>query len=342
MQARAYWTTGPGHGQVRPVELPDPGPDEALVRTVCSGVSGGTETLVHRGGVPEAVRDLMRAPYQEGDLPGPVKYGYLSVGVVERGPAGWTGRRVFCLYPHQDRYVVPVDALSPIPDDVPDERAVLAGAVETALNALWDAGPRYGDRLAVIGGGMIGGAVAALARRFPLGRLELVDVDPDRAELAAALGVPFATPHAAAGDCDLVLHCSATAEGLALALDLLGEEGTCWEVSWYGDATPPVPLGGAFHARRLSIRASQVGAVSASRRARRTTRDRLGLALAALADPAFDALLGDRHAFEDLPGVMNELAGGRLAAGCQVIRYDRPADRPFDDPTHDEEPLCSA
>ncbi len=326
MQARAYWTTGPGSGEVRPVELPDPGPDQALVRTVCSGVSAGTETLVHRGGVPEAVRDLMRAPYQDGDLPGPVKYGYLSVGVVERGPADWVGRRVFCLYPHQDRYVVPVDALSPIPDDVPDERAVLAGAVETAVNALWDAGPRYGDRLAVIGGGMIGGAVAALARRFPLERLELVDVDPARAELAAALGVPFATPERAGGDYDLVLHCSASAAGLALALDLLGTEGTCWEVSWYGDATPPVPLGGAFHARRLSIRASQVGAVSASRRARRTTADRLSLALGALADPAFDALLGRRHAFEDLPTVMDDLAGGRLPAGCQVIRYDRPAD----------------
>lgn len=322
MLARAYWTTEPGRGELRVADLPDPGPDGVLVRAVCSGISRGTETLVHAGGVPAGVRELMRAPYQEGDLPGPVKYGYLSVGVVEQGPAGWAGRRVFCLYPHQDRFVVPVGAVVPIPDDVPDERAVLAGAVETAVNALWDAGPRYADRIAVVGGGMIGGAIAALCRRFPLARLELVDIDPARAGLAAALGVAFATPSDAARGCDLVFHASASAGGLAGALDLLGDEGTCWELSWYGDAAPTVPLGGAFHARRLSIRASQVGAVSASRRARRSTRDRLEAALTALADPAFDALLGGTHRFEDLPGVMLDLAAGRLPPGCQVIRYD--------------------
>ena len=289
---------------------------------MCSGISRGTETLVHRGGVPAPVRELMRAPYQEGDLPGPVKYGYLSVGVVQQGPPEWAGRRVFCLHPHQDRYVVPADALVPVPDDVPDERAVLAGVVETAVNALWDAAPRYGDRVAVVGGGIVGGAVAALCRGFPLQRFEMVDADPSRADLARTLGVSFATPGDAAGDCDLVLHCSATAQGLALALDLLGDEGTCWELSWYGDASPPVPLGGAFHARRLSLRASQVGVVSASRRARRTTRDRLVAAMAALTDPAFDALLGGRHRFEDLPAVMSDLAAGRCPPGCQVIRYE--------------------
>ena len=170
MQARAYWTTAAGRGELRQERLAEPGPHDALVRAVCSGISRGTETLVHRGGVPADVRALMRAPFQEGELPGPVKYGYLSVGVVEAGPPELIGRRVFCLHPHQDRYVVPASALVPIPDDVPDERALLAGAVETAINALWDAGPRYQDRVAVIGAGVIGGALAALARRFPLQR----------------------------------------------------------------------------------------------------------------------------------------------------------------------------
>ncbi len=326
MQARAYWTVRPGHGELRNTPVPDPGPGEALVRTRCSGVSRGTETLVHTGGVPAAVRTLMRAPYQAGDLPGPVKYGYLSVGVVERGPDPWPGRRVFCLHPHQDRYVVPLDALFPIPDAVPDERAVLAGAVETGVNALWDAGPRYGDRVAVIGAGMIGGAIAALLRRFPLARLDLVDVDPATSELADRLGVPFSSPPAvlrsAGGGCDLVFHCSGSADGLDLGLSLLGDEGTLWELSWYGERRPPVSLGAAFHARRLAIRASQVGAVSAARRARRTAADRLGAALDALADPAFEALLGERYAFTDLPQVMRDLAAGSLPRGCPVITYE--------------------
>lgn len=321
MQARAYWTTAAGRGELRQERLAEPGPHDALVRAVCSGISRGTETLVHRGGVPADVRALMRAPFQEGELPGPVKYGYLSVGVVEAGPPELIGRRVFCLHPHQDRYVVPASALVPIPDDVPDERALLAGAVETAINALWDAGPRYQDRVAVIGAGMIGGALAALARRFPLQRLQLIDIDPAQAEVAAALGVPFASPQAAAGECDLVLHCSASADGLALALNLLGDEGTCWELSWYGDQPPVVPLGGAFHARRLAIRSSQVGVVSAERRARRTTTQRMTAALEALTDPAFDALLGPRHDFDALPDVLADLAAGRQPPGCHVICY---------------------
>jgi Zn-dependent alcohol dehydrogenase len=179
--ATAYWTTSPGHGELRTYELAPPGEGEALVRTLHSGVSRGTELLVHRGGVPPDVAERMRAPFQEGDLPGPVKYGYLSVGVVEQGPAELDGRTVFCLYPHQDRYVVPAGALTPVPDGVPARRAVLAGTVETAVNAVWDAAPRLGDRVAVVGAGMVGVAVAALLRTFPLGRLQLVGVDVRRA-----------------------------------------------------------------------------------------------------------------------------------------------------------------
>src|SRR3954471_4562308 len=251
--ATAYWTTSPGHGELRTYELAPPGEGEALVRTLHSGVSRGTELLVHRGGVPTDVAERMRAPFQEGDLPGPVKYGYLSVGVVEQGPAELDGRTVFCLYPHQDRYVVPAGALTPVPDGVPARRAVLAGTVETAVNAVWDAAPRLGDRVAVVGAGMVGVAVAALLRTFPLGRLQLVDVDERRAAVAERLGVPFAVPAEAAGDCDVVVHCSATGAGLSRGLELLGDEGELVELSWYGDREVSVALGGAFHARRLTL-----------------------------------------------------------------------------------------
>lgn len=322
MQARAYWTVAPGRGEIRAENLPEPGPEDVLVRTLRTGISRGTETLVHTGAVPASIRAEMRAPFQSGDLPGPVKYGYLSVGVVEAGPDDLRGSRVFCLHPHQDRYLVPADQVVPVPDPVSDDRAVLAGAVETALNGIWEAAPRYGDRIAVVGAGMIGAAVASLLRHFPLDRLQLVDLDPTRSALAAAFGVDFVSPAAAAGDCDIVLHCSATGAGLARGLDLLGVEGELIEMSWYGVHAPQVPLGEAFHSRRLSLRSSQVGAVAAARRSRRTNRDRLATALEALADPAYDVLLTGSSPFEELPDVMDEIAAGRRAALCHVVTYD--------------------
>ncbi|MGY1496264.1 dehydrogenase [Streptomyces sp. QTS52] len=319
--ARAFWLGSPDHGEIRDVELPAPGEGEVLVRTLFSGVSRGTETLVFRGGVPVSQYAAMRAPFQEGDFPGPVKYGYLNVGVVEEGPHALVGRTVFCLYPHQTRYVVPVDAVTVVPDGVPAERAVLAGTVETAVNALWDASPLAGDRIAVVGGGMIGSSVAALIARFPGVRVQLVDADPGRARTAEALGVDFALPGDALGECDLVVHASATEAGLTRSLELLTAEGTVIELSWYGDRRVSLPLGEAFHSRRLTVRSSQVGTVSPAARPGRSYADRLALALDLLADPALDALITGECAFEELPDVLPRLASGELPALCHRVRY---------------------
>jgi threonine dehydrogenase-like Zn-dependent dehydrogenase len=320
--ARAFWLNTPGQGEIRGVELPAVGPGEVTVRTLCSGVSRGTETLVFRGGVPESQYTAMRAPFQDGDFPAPVKYGYLNVGVVEEGPRALLGRTVFCLYPHQTRYVVPASAVTPVPDSVPAGRAVLAGTVETAVNALWDAAPLIGDRIAVVGAGMVGCGVAALLAKYPAVRVQLVDANPERAETARALGVDFALPGDALGDCDLVVHASATEDGLARSLELLAPEGTVIELSWYGDRKVALPLGEAFHSRRLVVRSSQVGAVSPARRGTRGYGDRLALALDLLADPAFDALITGESAFEELPGLLPRLAAGDLPALCHRIRYD--------------------
>ena len=160
-RAEAFWIRAPGQGEIRPVALPEPGDGDVVVRTLRSGVSRGTETLVFRGGAPPS------APFQEGELPGPVKYGYLNVGAVERGPPALRGRTVFCLYPHQTAYVVPAGAVTVVPEAVPPARAVLAGTVETAVNALWDAAPLIGDRVAVVGAGMVGCCVARLLARIP-------------------------------------------------------------------------------------------------------------------------------------------------------------------------------
>ena len=319
--AEAFWLREPGCGEIRPVGLPEPGPGDVVVRTVQSGISRGTETLVFRGAVPLDQRLRMRAPFQEGDFPGPVKYGYLNVGAVEEGPAELRGRLVFCLYPHQTVYVVPAGSVSVVPEDVPPTRAVLAGTVETAINALWDAAPGVGDRVAVVGAGMVGCCVARLLRRYPAVHVTLVDVDPGRAEVAAALGVDFAPPEDAPGDLDLVVHTSATSAGLQHSLDLLAPECTVLDLSWYGDTAVRLSLGGVFHARRLAIRSSQVGTLSPARAARRTSADRLALALELLRDPAFDALLTGESRFDELPDVMARLAAGTLPALCHTITY---------------------
>jgi threonine dehydrogenase-like Zn-dependent dehydrogenase len=320
--ALAFWLREPGVGEIRPTAVREPGPGEVLVRTLRSGVSRGTEALVFRGGVPASQYAVMRAPFQDGDFPGPVKYGYLNVGVVEQGPAELSGRTVFCLYPHQTSYVVPAEAVVVVPDEVPPSRAVLAGTVETAINALWDAAPLVGDRIAVVGAGMVGCCVARLLGRIPGVRVTLVDVDPSRAEIATALEVRFASPADAPDGCDLVVHTSATSAGLQRSLDLLAPEGTVIDLSWYGDTEVHLSLGGAFHTGRLGLRASQVGTVAAARRGRRTPSDRLALALELLRDPGFDALISGVSAFDELPEVMPRLADGSLPALCHTISYE--------------------
>jgi threonine dehydrogenase-like Zn-dependent dehydrogenase len=317
-EAGAFWLREPGTGEIRTVPLPEPGPDEVLVRTRFSGVSRGTETLVFRGEVPPDQYATMRAPFQEGDFPAPVKYGYLSVGEVVAGPAELRGRTVFCLYPHQSAYVVPCDAVVPVPDGVPADRAVLAGTVETAVNALWDARPRVGDRVTVVGAGMVGCCVAALLARYPGVDLELVDADPVRTRVAESLGVAFAAPADAATGRDLVVHATATGAGLQRSLELLAPEGTVLELSWYGRHSIDLALGGAFHSGRLTIRSSQVGTVA---RPDRTYRERLMLSLELLRDARFDALVTGRSPFAQLPSVLAGLASGEIPALCHLVTY---------------------
>jgi threonine dehydrogenase-like Zn-dependent dehydrogenase len=320
-EALAYWVVAPGQGDLRPEPLPEPAAGEILVVARASGISRGTETTVFQGRVPRSQHRAMRAPHQAGEFSFPVKYGYSSVGVVAAGPDEWRGRRVFCLHPHQDRYVVPTDAVVPVPAAVPDERAVLAANMETVVNGLWDAAPRLGDRVTVVGAGVIGALAAALAARIPGAAVQLVDVNPDKAGVAAALGVAFALPEAATLEADLVIHASATAGGLASALDLAGFEATVLELSWYGDRAVAAPLGEAFHSRRLRLVSSQVGTVATARRARWDRRRRLALALDLLTDPRFDVLLEPAVPFARLPEMMAALAAQPSKIMCQVITY---------------------
>lgn len=318
-EGRAFWVVAPGRGEIRREPLPPAGSADIVVRATFSGVSRGTEALVFAGRVPESERERMRAPFQVGEFGSPVKYGYASVGVVDDGPPELRGRHVFVLHPHQDWYVVPASAAFLVPPEVPPHRAVLAANLETALNGVWDASPSIGDRVVVIGAGVVGCLAAWLLGRMPGTSVTLVDVNRARETTAGLLGVRFSTPGDVAGDADLVVHASGSADGLALALDVAGLESTIVELSWYGDRIVPLALGQAFHSRRLTIKSSQVGRLALAQRARWTPARRMQLALTLLADAALDGLVSGESPFDELPHVMTALA--TPGALCHRIRY---------------------
>ena len=319
-QAQALWYVGPGKAEIGTESAASPGPGEVLVRTLYTAVSRGTERLVFSGRVPQSEFDRMRAPYMGGRFPFPVKYGYAAVGRVEGGAADLAVRTVFALHPHQNAFVLAADAVVPVPENVSPQRAVLAANMETALNATWDAAPSPADRIAVVGAGVVGALVAYLCGRLPGAEVTLVDIEPTRTEIARALGVAFATPDEAPEDCDLVVHASGNAAGLATALRLAGEEATVLEMSWYGAGDVAVPLGAAFHSRRLRLISSQVGRIAPSHRPRWTYRRRLEAALKLLGDDKLDALLAPAIAFQNLPAALPKVFSDNSVL-CQLVGY---------------------
>jgi threonine dehydrogenase-like Zn-dependent dehydrogenase len=319
--ARSLWFAKKGVAELRTARLPPPAPGEACVRTQFSGISRGTERLVFEGGIGQSEWERMRCPMQEGTFPFPVKYGYCATGVIEDGPSDLVGRQVFCLHPHQDFFNVPVTALAPIPADVPMRRATLAANMETALNAVWDSGAGPGDRIVVVGAGIVGLLVASLAARLPGTTVTAVDTDDTRRAIVEALGAGFARPEHAPADADVVLHASATSAGLNTAIASAGLEATIVEMSWYGSKPVQVDLGGAFHSRRLKLVSSQVGMVSPGRRARWDYRRRLEAALRLLAEPALDALVEEEIDFGDAPRRLPQIFAPGAHGLAPVIRY---------------------
>jgi hypothetical protein len=319
--AQALWYVGSGRAEIRHERLPPIAAGHVRVRTLYSAISRGTEALIAAGRVPEGEYERMRAPFMGGSFPFPVKYGYAAVGVVEAGSEALVGRNVFALHPHQTKFDLPAEAVVPLPADVPLSRAVLAANVETALNATWDAAPGPSGGIAVVGAGVVGALVGFLCAQIKGVEVTLIDIDPARETLARALGLKFATPAAAPADCNFVFHCSASAEGLTTALNIAADEATIIELSWYGAGTVAVPLGGAFHSRRLKIISSQVGKVAPARRAAFTHRQRLEAAIKLCADPKLDALLAPAIAFGELPARLADILKPRSGILCQLVSY---------------------
>jgi threonine dehydrogenase-like Zn-dependent dehydrogenase len=319
--AEALWYTAPGVAELRPAELPAPKPGELQVRMLYSGLSRGTERLVFQGRVPESEWQRMRAPAQEGDFPFPVKYGYAATGTVEAGPEALIGKNVFALYPHQSRFTIAAERAIVLPDNIPPQRAVLTANLETSLNILWDSHAAPGDRIVIIGAGIVGLLVASLAAKLPGAEVTLVDIDPTRAALAEKIGAQFKEPKAAPHDADLVIHTSASEKGLALALECAGMEATVVEASWHGAGACALSLGGAFHSRRLKLVSSQVGEIPAWRKPRWNYRRRLEAAVRLLSDPKLDALLGEQIPFARLPQELPRLFAPNASGVGALVRY---------------------
>ena len=325
--ARALWYVKPGAAELRTERLAAPRPGEARVATQFSAISRGTERLVANGEVPESEWQRMRAPLQSGAFPYPVKYGYSATGVVTAGSDAILGKTVFCLHPHQDHFQVAEDTLTVVPDHVPARRATLAANMETALNANWDAGTLPGDKVLVVGAGIVGLLTAFLAQRIAGTRVTITDIDLGRAVIAEALGLRFAAPGNVPGDNAIVFHTSASGAGLETALDAAAFEGRIIEMSWYGNRPATVRLGGAFHSRRLQILSSQVGHVATARRATVSLRQRLEKAISLLDDPRLDLLVADGIPFADAAERIHAVLNAPTTGGCAVFTYQNHQDR---------------
>jgi threonine dehydrogenase-like Zn-dependent dehydrogenase len=308
------WTVGPNRAEIAPA---DEG-SGIRMEMLYSGISRGTERLVHAGEVPESEHERMRAPFQEGDFPYPVKYGYNAVARIVEGADA--GTAVFALFPHQTRFRLPEDAFIALPKDLPPERAILGANMETALNIVWDSGAGAGDRITIMGAGVVGLLTAYLSARLPGAEVTLCDIDPGRAELARALGCRFATPDRLVGDQDVIVNASASGEALATAIHHAGMEATLVEASWYGAKSVTLPLGGAFHSRRLRLVSSQVGQIPLHRARRWTYRRRLAKALDLLCDARLDALISGETDFTDLPLRYSEILHASETL-CHRVRY---------------------
>lgn len=317
-QSDSLWYTAAGQIERRLVTLPD---GDVTLTALYSGISRGTETLVLQGRVPQSEYARMRCPLQEGEFPFPVKYGYALVGRVTEGPAELVGQNAFVLHPHQRTARVPLSFVRPLPAALPPKRACLAANMETALNITWDAGLTGGEKVLVIGGGVLGLLTAAVAARVCGAQVTVVDVLENRAPVAEHLGARFARPENAPKNQDVVIHTSATQDGLVLALDCAGFEGKIVEASWFGERQVCLPLGAAFHAQRLHIISSQVGSVAPSRRASVSHAQRMAQALTLLEDAAYDALITGEIPFDDAPKRLPAVLSGDSSNLMTVLRY---------------------
>lgn len=316
--ARCVTFIGPGQVEIRAESLPPPGPGEALVQTLVSGISTGTELLILRGQAPPGMTADESLPSLTGTFDFPLKYGYAAVGrVVALGPqtdAGFNGRLVFAFHPHQSHFIAPVETLLALPADLPVEHAVLLPNLETAVGLVHDGRPAVGEQAAVFGQGVVGLLTTALLARFPLQRLVTFDRHPVRRQASLDLGAHASFDPASAdvdervrqllsdgaGDsaADLCFELTGDPQTLDRAIAVCGFDGRVIIGSWYGRKRASVDLGGRFHRSRIRLISSQVSTIDPALRGRWDHRRRLRFALSLLPDLPVERLISHRVPFE--------------------------------------------
>lgn len=316
------------HAKLQRVALKPLKEKEILVETHYSGVSRGTERLVYSGSVPTTEWQAMRCPNQAGDFDFPITYGYACVGkVIEIGSSVTKvnpDELIFALHPHQSHFVIDEDWANPLPEALPLDRAVLSANMETALNANWDADFNPDSRVAVIGGGVVGLLTGYLASRSSNAPVTLIDIDPRKSEIATKLGLEFCLGDGLSKSghlFDVLFHTSASGNGLQSAIDHANFEATIVEMSWYGEKSVNLTLGGRFHSQRLKLVSSQVGAVSPKKRANISHAERLQIAMGHLKDDALDALLYPHIEFSELPTQLSQIFDPAYDALCPLVTY---------------------
>ncbi len=320
--ARALWHNSPFDSTLRREVLADSKDGELLLRSMFSLVSQGTERLVACGAVPESLYGSMRVPYMGGNFSFPVKYGYALVGEVLNQGHPWQGRAVFVMHPHQDYCVVAQRDCFCLPANVSPRSAVLAANLETAVTALWDARPLLGERVLVVGFGLLGALTALLLKRFPGLDLWISEPNSYRKDLAKKMGFHlWEGQHV--GEFDLCVHSSATEDGLQMALDVLGREGRVLELSWYGNKRSALSLGEAFHHKRLRIISSQVAHLPSDMQARWGYARRKELVFKLLHSSDWRLLPDAELGLEDLPSFFKALRKGesQYPALAVVVKY---------------------
>ena len=264
-KTKSYWIDKKNKGYFKFGEISSINSNEIVVKTLFSGISYGTEKLVYSGKVPKSQRNLMKCPYQEGDFGNDIKYGYINVGKVVDGDKSYLGNNIFSLYPHQDFYKIPSNEALIIPNKIPLSRCLLIPNLETAINAVWDTLPSAGDRILVIGAGIVGLLTAYLINKIPGVNLFIVDKDPSKRKITKKLGINFLDAIPKKFDARFIYECTGDHRILNSLKNNITVNSTICVLSWYGDKKSDIALGENFFSKRAKLIMSQVSKISPAR-----------------------------------------------------------------------------
>lgn len=320
MQSKSLWFKNQFHAvmetEMLPVLPPNKKKNSCLIKTLFTAISPGTEYLVYSGGVPKKLYVEMRCPYMGGDFSFPIKYGYSLVGQVLDGPTSLKGKLIHTLHPHQDYARISAEDVYVIPDGISPQRATLASNMETALNAIWDSGVNIGDKVLIVGFGIIGSLIARILSFIPQVEVDVLDVQPAKITLIEQLGFSIYKEEKEK-KYDLAFHTSGSGPGLQTSINNVGLEGKIIETSWYGDKEVNLCLGETFHSQRKLIISSQVSHLPACKSARWDYKRRKEVVFQLLLHPEFDAHITHTIAFHNLPKLFQSLKKNR----CQELSY---------------------